>query len=183
MRLEVDSSFEVPEILMDKPGQLIYFSLGTMGAAEVELMKRLIAILSKSEHRFIVSKGPLHHMFELADNMWGQQSVPQTQVIPTVDLVITHAGNNTVCETFYHGKPMIALPLFDDQYDNAQRIHDKGFGIRLDAYRCTEDELLNAIESLLNDKQLNEKLKNISKRIQTNNSIAKFPKLVENLVN
>ena len=142
-------------------------------------MKRLIAILSESKHRFIVSKGPLHDRYELPDNMWGQQSVPQTQVLSVVDLVITHGGNNTVTETFFFGKPMIVMPLFVDQYDNAQRVDEKGFGIRLDPYRCSEQELLESIEKLLNDKELNEKLKNISKRIQTENSIARLPQLIE----
>ena len=70
-------------------------------------MKRLIGILAESKHRFIVSKGPKHKQIELPDNMWGQQSVPQIQILPVVDLVITHGGNNTITETFYFGKPMI----------------------------------------------------------------------------
>ena len=116
-------------------------------------------------------------------NMWGENSVPQIQVLPLVDLVITHGGNNTFTETFYFGKPVIVLPLFGDQFDNAQRAQDKGFGIRLDVYRCSEEELLNAIEILLNDKVLNEKLQKISERIQSDNSISKLPKLIESLVN
>ena len=174
--------FEIPGKLKNKHGQLIYFSMGSMGAIDIELMKRLVAILSKSKHRFIVSKGVMHDKYELPDHMWGKPSVPQIQVLPIVDLVITHGGNNTVTETFYFGKPMIVMPLFSDQNDNAQRIHEKGFGIRLSPYECTEEELLNAIESLLNDKQMKEKLKNISKRIQTDNSIAKLPQLIESLV-
>ena len=77
---------------------------------------------------------------------------------------------------------MIVMPLFVDQYDNAQRVHEKGFGIRLDAYRCTEEELLNAIKKLLNDKELNEKMRKISERIQSDKSIEKLPKLIENIV-
>ena len=140
--------------------------MGSMGGADIDLMKRLTGFLAESKHRFIVSKGPLHDKYELADNMWGQQSVPQIQVLPVVDLVITHGGNNTVTETFVFGKPMIVLPLFIDQYDNAQRIQEKGFGVRLDPYRCSKQELLESIESLLNDKELNDSLKNISNRIQ-----------------
>jgi UDP:flavonoid glycosyltransferase YjiC (YdhE family) len=88
--------FEVPESLREKSGKLIYFSMGSMGGADVKLMERLITILSKSPHRFIVSKGPLHEQIELSDNMWGKQSVPQIDILSIVDLVVTHGGNNTI---------------------------------------------------------------------------------------
>jgi len=65
--------------------------------------------------------------------MWGQKSLPQTDIIPLVDLMITHGGYNTVNEALYFGKPMMATPLFIDQFEDAQRIDEKEFGIRLDA--------------------------------------------------
>ena len=181
-RNEVMDNFEIPPELKGKTEKLIYFSMGSMGGADVKMMTRLVDILGNSEHRFIVSKGPCHDEYDLPPNMWGEKSVPQIQVLPIVDLVITHGGNNTVTETFYFGKPLIVMPLFVDQYDNAQRVHEKGFGIRLDPYLCTEEELLKSIEKLLNDKELNEKLQKISKRIQTENSIEKLPKIIEQLV-
>ena len=181
-RNENQTAFVIPEQLRERPGKLIYFSMGSMGGTDVKLMIRLVSILSKSKHKFIVSKGPLHEKYELPDNMWGKQFVPQIEVLLTVDLVITHGGNNTVTETFSFGKPMIVLPLFADQPDNAQRIHEKGFGIRLSPYNCSEEQLLTAIERLLNDKELNEKLKKISKRIQNDKSIECLPQMIENLV-
>ena len=87
-----------------------------------------------------------------------------------VDLVITHGGNNTLTESFYYGKPMIVLPLFGDQFDNAQRIHEKGFGIRLKPFKSSQKEFLDAIDKLINDNELKVKMEKIAKRIQNSNS-------------
>ncbi|MCC5578662.1 glycosyltransferase [Microtetraspora sp. AC03309] len=153
---ETDVEFTFPEVEGDGPW--VYFSLGSLGSADVELMRRVISVLATTPYRFIVSKGPLHEEIELAPNMWGAEFVPQTTIIPQVDLVITHGGNNTTTEALHFGKPMILLPLFWDQYDNAQRVHEKGYGVRLDTYGFTDEELAGALERLLGDTELRERL-------------------------
>ncbi|XP_054161727.1 NDP-glycosyltransferase YjiC-like [Oppia nitens] len=173
--------FELPKQLSQRSGKLVYLLLGSMGSGNVDLMKRLVAILAKSEHRFIVSKGVKHDKYELADNMWGERFVPQVKVLPIVDLFITHGGNNSFTECMSFGKPMIVFPLFFDQFDNAQRVEDKGYDIRLNPYECSEQQLLQSINKLLNDKQLIEKCNKIGLRIQNEKNNEKFVKLVENV--
>lgn len=153
---ETDQDYELPELVRNRPegSKLIYLSLGSLGSADVDLMRRLVSVLASSPHRFIVSKGPQHSEFELADNMVGSEFLPQTKIMPLVDLVITHGGNNTITEAFHFGKPMIVLPLFWDQYDNAQRVDETNFGIRLATYAFTDEEMHNALESLLNNAEL-----------------------------
>ena len=130
----------------------------------------------------IIPSGVYGDQYDLPDNCWGDKMVPQTKILPKVDLVITHGGNNTVTETFYFGKPMIVMPLFVDQFDNAQRVHEKGFGIRLNAHRCTKEELTNAINKLIYDDELTLKMKKIAQRIQNQVKQGKVGELIENLV-
>ena len=108
--------------------------------------------------------------------------VPQINILPKVDLVITNGGNNTIIESFYFGKPMIVMPLYADQFDNAQRIHEKNFGIRLNAHRCTKDQLANAINKLVYDEDLTLKMKKISNRMKTQVKQENLALLIEQLV-
>ncbi|GDX31860.1 glycosyl transferase family 1 [Actinomycetes bacterium] len=157
---ETDQDFELPELARNRPAgsALIYLSLGSLGSADVDLMKRLVEVLGRTPHRYIVSKGPQHEAFELADNMVGMEFLPQTKVIPQLDLVITHGGNNTTTESLHFGKPMILLPLFWDQYDNAQRMDELGFGVRLSTYAFTDQEMFDALDKLLGDEKLRAQL-------------------------
>jgi MGT family glycosyltransferase len=130
-------------------------------------MQALVDALADAPYRVIVSKGPQHDSIRLADNMAGAEFLPQTSILPHVDLVITHGGNNTVTEALHFGKPMVVLPVFWDQYDNAQRIHETGFGLRLDTYRHAPEELIGAIERLLGDEALARRLGATSRRLQS----------------
>ena len=111
--------------------------------------------------------------------MWGANLVPQTNVIPLVDMVITHGGNNTVTESFYFGKPCIVLPLFTDQHDNAQRIQELGLGLKFPPYQVTEEELLGAIETILANEDLGKQMSQISKRMQNANTQSMTADLIE----
>ncbi|MER5318724.1 glycosyltransferase [Streptosporangium roseum] len=176
---ETDGGFELPASLAGRDGALVYFSLGSLGSADVSLMQRVIDVLGTTPHRFIVSKGPLHEEIKLADNMWGAEFVPQTKIIPMADLVITHGGNNTTTEALHFGKPMILLPLFWDQYDNAQRIHELGYGVRLATYTFTDEELTGALDRLLGDAGLRERLAAAGEEIRRRDGLRKAADLIE----
>jgi UDP:flavonoid glycosyltransferase YjiC (YdhE family) len=130
----------------------------------------------------IVSKGPQHEQIRLGQRMAGEEFLPQTSVLPHVDLVLTHGGNNTVTECLYFGKPMVVLPLFWDQYDNAQRIHETGYGVRLDTYAHEPGDLLGAIDRLLTDEGLAQRVQAESARLQASPGTARAAELIEGLV-
>ncbi|MEX1172929.1 MAG: nucleotide disphospho-sugar-binding domain-containing protein [Chloroflexota bacterium] len=174
-----ETSWELPAHLRERDGALIYLSLGSLGAADVGLMQRLVDLLATTEHRVIVSKGPLADQIALHDNQVGEAFLPQPAILPQVDLVITHGGNNTVTEAFHHGKPMIVLPLFWDQVDNAQRVDETGFGRRLATYGFRDEELTDAIDELLADRALAARLAAMSARIRSTSGTVRAADLIE----
>lgn len=173
---------DLPASFTDGSRPLVYFSLGSLGSADVGLMQRVIAALASLPVNVIVSKGPLHDEFELADNMWGAEFLPQTKILPLVDLVITHGGNNTTTEALHFGRPMILLPLFWDQYDNAQRVHEKGYGVRLDTYRFTAEELQGAVTGLLADEALRARAAAAGEEIRARGGLAAAADAIERAV-
>ena len=178
---DTEESWSVPDPLRDGDGSLVYLSLGSLGSADVDLMRRLVDVLARTPHRYIVSKGPRADEFELADNMWGEARVPQTSIIPEVDLVITHGGNNTVTESLHFGKPMIVLPLFWDQYDNAERMQELGYGVRLATYDFADEELTGAVDGLLADEALRSDLGVLGERIRDLKGTRRAADLIEDV--
>jgi MGT family glycosyltransferase len=174
-----EATYELPDQLASRDGALIYLSLGSLGSADVELMQRLVDVLATTDHRVIVSKGPLADEITLHDNQSGEGFLPQPAILPMVDLVITHGGNNTVTESFHHGKPMIVLPLFWDQVDNAQRVDETGFGKRLSTYGFDDGELTGAIDRLLGDPALHARLAAMSARIKSTSGTIRAADLIE----
>jgi MGT family glycosyltransferase len=176
---ETDGQFTVPDALAGGDGALIYFSLGSLGSADTGLMRRVISCLAGTPHRYIVSKGPLHAEIDLAPNMWGAEFVPQTSVLAVADLVITHGGNNTTTECLHFGKPMIVLPLFWDQYDNAQRMAELGLGVRLDTYGFTDAQMHDALGRLLGDGALRERLARAGTQIRARDGVRRAADIIE----
>ncbi len=78
-----DGDWSLPEHLADRPGALVYLSLGSLGSADVELMQRLVDVLGRTDHRVIVSKGPLADQIRLHDNMAGEAILPQPAILPS----------------------------------------------------------------------------------------------------
>jgi UDP:flavonoid glycosyltransferase YjiC (YdhE family) len=53
----------------------------------------------------------------------------------------------------FHGVPAILFPFFFDQVPNAMNAVEQGIGIQLDIWNFTEEELLNAINRILQEQK------------------------------
>ena len=111
----------------------------------------------------------------------GADVLPQTTIIPLCDIVFTHGGNNTTTEAMHFGKPMVLLPVFWDQHDNAQRVHELGFGQRLDTYTSTDADLRDAVDGLAADVALRERMASIGATIRANDGKRHAADLIESI--
>lgn len=97
-REELGGTFELPAKLKDqmKPGdKLLYFSLGTIGSTNVDLLQRIIDMLARTPHFYIISLGLFGDQLKLGERMWGSRYLPQTKVFrllmrPSFTEAITH---------------------------------------------------------------------------------------------
>jgi len=84
-----------------------------------------------------------------------------------------------VTECFHNGKPMVVLPLFWDQVDNAQRLDETGFGVRLSTYAFEDDELTGAVDRLLADAGLRDRMARDAVRLQASPGTVRAAGLIE----
>jgi UDP:flavonoid glycosyltransferase YjiC (YdhE family) len=73
---------------------------------------------------------------------------------------------------------MIVLPLFWDQYDNAQRMAELGLGARLDTYGFTDAEMHEAVGSLLADGALRERLARAGEAIRAHDGLGRAAAII-----
>lgn len=66
------------------------------------------------------------------------------------------------------------MPAVVDQINNAKRVEECKIGFQLSLLNYTEEELKDRLNKLLNDKDLNRRLKDASKQIRSDNKIFKI---------
>ena len=64
---------------------------------------------------------------------------------------VSHVGFNSVYESTYHGVPVVAVPLFADQFSNAKKVEQFGLGIVVDYKSVYADQLFETIEQVITE--------------------------------
>ncbi len=160
-------TYEVPTFKKHNDKPLIYFSYGSLGVTDVELIKRIIELIGKAPYRMLVNVGDYMDQYERPpDNVTLSSWYKQTAVLPHVDAFIQHGGNNSFNESLYYGIPPIVMPFVWDGHDNATRVNDTRHGIGMNRYEWTDEELLANIETVLNDDEMRANVKTTSEYMQ-----------------
>lgn len=95
--------------------------------------------------------------------------VPQNDILShsQTRAFVTHGGNNGQIEAIYHGVPVITLPVAIDQAYNGLRAQVKGYGIKLDTARFTSDDLLKALNQVIEEPRYRNNVRRCSEILQS----------------
>jgi MGT family glycosyltransferase len=177
-----DKPYQVPRFKANNDKPLLYVSFGSLGSGDVDLLKRLIAAIGKMPLRALVNVGDYKDQYsDIPRNVIIDSWFPQPSVIPQVDGVIHHGGNNSFTECLYFGKPAIIMPYVWDGHDNATRVQETGHGFKLDRYDWTEEELQQKIMTMLTDKKMKARLKKTSQQMRAKHGPTKAAKVIDAL--
>lgn len=174
------NDYEVPTFKRNNDGPLVYLSFGSLGGADVALIKRIIALLASTRYRVLVNVGDhVSEYDEIPENIIIDKWFPQVSVLPYVDVFIQHGGNNSFNESFYFGIPALVMPFVWDGHDNAQRVSDTGHGIGMNRYDWSDEEMLENIERLLLDPAIRRRVNETSAYMQARDGKARAAKAID----
>lgn len=139
---------------LDRPLPTVLVSLGTANADAgrgflTEVASAFARMGDRAKAVIVDPAGVLGEV--VAPNVLVCGEVPQLSLLPRVDAVLCHAGHNTVCETLWHGLPLVVAPIRDDQPIVAGQVVDAGAGVRLRFGRAGADRIEAAIVAVLTD--------------------------------
>jgi len=131
----------------------VLVSLGTLngeaGARFYRVALEVVAALAGSLQAIVAAPPGL--IGASPDNVLVRPRVPQLELLPHLDAVISHGGHNTVCEALAHGLPLVVAPIRDDQPIIAGQVVAAGAGVQVRFGRVQAPELAGALDAVLGD--------------------------------
>ena len=109
-----------------------------------------LSLAAKRKYQFTISG---YIPSGLSPNIKPVAWLPQNDLLANEKLraFVSHVGLNSVYEALYHGVPVVAVPIFGDQFDNGIHMQSKGVALVVDYKTLTADDLYNTIERVINE--------------------------------
>ncbi|MEI3800847.1 MULTISPECIES: macrolide family glycosyltransferase [unclassified Chitinophaga] len=152
------------------PAIRIYISLGTLRNNEPDFYRKCFSAFSAPDWTVVMSVGDqidLHTLEPIPDNFVVKRSVPQTALLPHVDVFVTHGGLNSTMESLYYGVPMVVLPSIKEQVTTAERVRDLHLGLILDRTDFTAEALREAVTTVFQSESIRYAARDIKNTIHS----------------
>ena len=137
---------------MNQSKKKILISLGTFLSVREDVLKKLIVACKKAYPEAILYVAGGKHSYKLRQYLSKEdvieEFIPQIELLPYMDLVIHHGGNNTFTEALYYELPMIILPFSSDQFNIAYDAQQHGIAEVVDPNAFESVDVIKALIKL-----------------------------------
>lgn len=137
------------EKMEDKNQRKILITLGTFLSNRLDVLTQLIMACQAFDPEALVIVSAGSNVINLkqyaSSKVFICDFIPQKGLMPFMDIVIHHGGNNTFTETVHYGKPMIILPFSSDQFNIAYDAEVNQLGIVLDPNQLSQKIIIKAL--------------------------------------
>jgi MGT family glycosyltransferase len=165
---------------------VIYMAFGTLVSLNAWQAKALIEGLVESELKVLWSlpENQRSLLPELPSTVRVESFVPQLAVLshPNVVAFVSHCGMNSIHESLYYGKPILALPFFGDQHYNAARLVDLGVALKLNKHNFNRIFVFDRIKQLLHDKRYRDNASHMSKILNQTDGLNQAAQIIETVL-
>ncbi|XP_023786332.1 UDP-glucuronosyltransferase 1-1-like isoform X6 [Cyanistes caeruleus] len=154
------------EAMVNASGEhgIVVFSLGSM-VSEIPMKKAMeiaeaLGTVPQTVFWRYTGKAPPN----LPSNVKLVKWLPQNDLLahPKTRAFITHGGSHGVYEGICNAVPMVLMPLFGDQMDNAKRVESRGAGLTLNILEMTSNDISTALKAVINEKKYKENIQRLS---------------------
>ena len=106
---------------------------GTYVVNQEQILRRVAAALARLPVRGLICTGPTIDPKSItgSERVEVVRAAPHSQVFPTAAVVVTHGGHGTITKALMADKPVLCMPQFRDQKDNAVRMTMRGAGLAI----------------------------------------------------
>jgi MGT family glycosyltransferase len=161
---------------------LVYASLGTTLKSDPETFHLIAEACDGLGLQLVISLGGRRDpkMFHgLPGNPLVVRDAPQLELLKRAQVVITHAGPNTVFETLMQGKPMVALPKAFDQPAIAARLERLGVAEVLRLNNLSARLIRTALVKVLNEPSYRDAAKGLQTRMRSDCGLERAADVIE----
>jgi zeaxanthin glucosyltransferase len=154
--------------LVQRNRPFVFASFGTLQGNRFRLFRKIAAACRQLGYQLLVAHCGGLRPDESArlGATWVTDFAPQRAVLARADLLVTHAGVNTVLDALANDVPMLALPMAFDQPGMAARIVRAGVGLRLSPRFATTRRIADALRKLADDDRFRRKAAEIGKEVR-----------------
>ena len=157
----VDDS-EPPVVAVGSDPAVLVSLSTTAFPGQESLLRTIVVALGELPVRALVTAGEHIDAGDPTPNVSVRDYVPHAAVLPSVDVVVSHAGLGTVAAALSHGVPMVCAPMGRDQALNTQRVVALGAGIAIEPDASASD-VAGALRTILEDASYAEAARTIAR--------------------